>query len=355
MTRKLRVLVVDDSAVDRMLLTHILNSDTRLHVIGLADSGARAIALASRLNPDVIVMDVTMPDMDGLATTARIMQTRPVPIVICTGLHSSDPTISFRAIEAGALALVGKPEGVGHADHAMLARALADTVVLMSEIKLIRRWSRSTGGLPVVARPSRPSAAPARRAARVVGIGASTGGPPVLQTILSRLPPDLPMPLLIVQHIAPGFLPGLASWLQLASGFPVEIARQHDCPRPGRAYLAPDHCHLGLSATGSILLEYGEPVDRLRPAVSHLFRSLAATPFAADVVGVLLTGMGSDGAEELKLLQDRGATTIAQDADSSVVHGMPGEAIRLGGATHVLSPEKIARLLGELARTGNPG
>lgn len=350
MTKKLNVIVVDDSAVDRMLLVHILNSDPRLHVIRTAGSGAEAITLNASLAADVIVMDVTMPDMDGLETTSRIMQSKPVPIVICTGLHSTDPSISFKAIEAGALALVGKPRGVGHADYRTIARSLADTVVLMSEVKLIRRWSRLRQVPRVAADLPRAITLRPRVAAKYVLIGTSTGGPPVLHTILSRLPPDFPAPILIVQHISPGFLPGMAAWLQGATGFPVRIARHHETPLPGHAYLAPDGCHMGLNAAGAIVLSDEEPLDRLRPAVANLFRTVAETSFADSVIGVLLTGMGSDGAEELKTLRYLGATTIAQDEESSVVHGMPGAAIRLGGATHVLSPENIAVMLRDLMR-----
>lgn len=354
MARKLKVLVVDDSPVDRMFLTHLLNADPRIQVIGAAANGATAIELNEQLDPEVIVMDVTMPDMDGLETTAHIMHSKPAPIVICTSLHSTDPTISFKAIEAGALALVGKPEGLEHRDHHQLARALADTVVTMSEVKLVRRWPRLRPGASEAGGKPRRSPTASRGPVRLIVIGTSTGGPPVLQTILSRLPRDFPVPLLIVQHIAPGFLPGMASWLQLSTGFRVRIAQHHERPLPGHAYLAPDNVHMGVNAAGLIVLEDGPPEGGLRPAVSRLFASVAKSSFASDTVAVLLTGMGGDGAEELLALRNLGAITIAQDAESSVVHGMPGEAIRLGGATHVLPPESIAAVLGDFVRDRTP-
>jgi two-component system chemotaxis response regulator CheB len=349
MTKKLKVLLVEDSPVDQMLLAHILNSDSRLQVIGMADSGAKAIAFNERFDPDVIVMDVTMANMDGLETTARIMQSKPVPIVVCTGLHATDPTVSFRAIEAGALAMIGKPEGPEHKDYHALARSLTDTVVLMSEVRVIRRWPRFRPDRRAVPEKANSVAPRPKAPVKLIAIGASTGGPPVLQTLLARLPLDLPMPLLIVQHIAPGFLHGMVSWLQLTTGFPVRIAQHNARPLPGHAYLAPDSRHLGVNAAGTLVLSGEAPVNGLRPAVSHLFRSLAATSFAAEVVAVLLTGMGSDGAVELKALKDLGAITIAQDAESAVVHGMPGEAIRLGGVSLVLSPNNIAFTLCQLA------
>jgi two-component system chemotaxis response regulator CheB len=184
----------------------------------------------------------------------------------------------------------------------------------------------------------------------VVGIGASTGGPPVLQGILSALPRDFPAPLIIVQHIARGFLPGMVEWLNQTTGLHVHVAAHGATPEPGHAYLAPDDFHLGVSATGKLALSREAPQAGLRPAVSCLFRSLAEN-FGAQAVGVLLTGMGRDGADELKRLRDLGALTIAQDRDSSVVHGMPGAAIELGAATQVLPADRIASaLIAELAR-----
>jgi two-component system chemotaxis response regulator CheB len=183
-----------------------------------------------------------------------------------------------------------------------------------------------------------------------VGIGASTGGPPVLQAILSALPRDFPAPILIVQHIARGFLPGMVEWLGQTTGQHVHIAAHGAVPLPGHAYIAPDDFQLGVSSGGRLTLARDEPENGLRPSVSWLFRSLADNQ-GSGAVGVLLTGMGKDGAAELKRMRDRGSMTIAQDRESSVVHGMPGEAIALDAATQVLSPDRIAAaLITELAR-----
>jgi two-component system chemotaxis response regulator CheB len=188
-----------------------------------------------------------------------------------------------------------------------------------------------------------------------VGIGASTGGPLVLQTILTGLPKDFSVPLLIVQHIAQGFLPGLVDWLNQTTGVKVHIAAHGTAILPGHAYLAPDGLHMGLSGRGHIALSGAEAEGGLRPSVAHLFRSLTRC-CGTDAVGVLLTGMGKDGAEELKRMKDIGAVTIAQDRASSVVHGMPGEAIALGAATFVLPAQQIASALVALVdRRAVPG
>jgi two-component system chemotaxis response regulator CheB len=180
--------------------------------------------------------------------------------------------------------------------------------------------------------------------ARAVVIGASTGGPIALQRILAGLPDNFAVPILIVQHMAHGFAGGFVEWLSKSARFPVRVAALGERLLPGRAYVAPDGVHLGLSADSRVLLSKAAPEHGMCPSVSFLFRSAEAA-FGANLVGVLLTGMGEDGVEELKQLKDAGGITIAQDEESSVVHGMPGQAIKIGAATHVLSPEHIARVL----------
>jgi two-component system chemotaxis response regulator CheB len=206
---------------------------------------------------------------------------------------------------------------------------------------------------PLPAPPARAQPALTAGAIQVVGIGASTGGPPALQTILAALPRDFPAPLLVVQHIAQGFLAGMAEWLRNTTGWRVQIAAHGVSPLPGHVYLAPDDFHMGVSPGGAIQLSRQPPENHVRPAVSYLFRSLAAT-YGARAAGVLLTGMGADGAHELKMLKDAGAVTFAQDRESSIVHGMPGVVIAAGGATHVLPPQKIAETLNGLVGASKP-
>ena len=340
--RKIAVLVVDDSAVSRDLLTHVLSSDPGIEVIGCVRSGAEAVAALRERKPDVVTMDIHMPGMDGYEATRLIMESLPLPIVIVSASFEPENVAKmFRALEAGAVAGIEKPPGPADPAYAERARKLIDTVKAMAEVRVVRRWTRAR----LAARAAEPPVV-TRRAAeiRLVAIGASTGGPPVLQTVLAGLPRPCPVPVIIVQHISAGFVQGLADWLSATTGLPTRLAQHGEIARPGTAYLAPDGCQMSVGKDFQIVCEDGPAEHGLRPSASFLFRSLARR-FGAQAAGVLLTGMGQDGAEELKLMRDAGAVTFAQDKESSVVHGMPGEAIRLGAATHVGNPERIAATL----------
>jgi len=347
----IKVLVVEDSPVVREFLANILGSDPGIRVVGTADNGEEALDAVKHHRPDVITMDIHMPKMDGLEATRRIMETHPTPIVIVSG--SSDPRenmTTFRAMEAGALAVLRRPAGIGHPDYEATAKELVQTVKLMAEVKVVRRWPqvRREPVLPVAIKPVTGETAKIK----VIAIGASTGGPPVLQTILAMLPQDLPVPVLIVQHMATGFITSFVEWLAQSSGLPVHVATHGEYLAPGHAYVAPDEFQMKVEHGGRIVLTSDEPESGLRPSVSYLFRSLAEV-YGGGVVAGLLTGMGRDGAEELRQLREKGAVTFAQDKDSSVVHGMPGEAIRLDAATFILTPGKIAAVLTDLARNKN--
>lgn len=343
--------MVEDSPVVRELLVHILGADPGIRVVGTAHDGEQAIEAIARNQPDVITMDVHMPKMNGLDATRRIMETCPTPIVVVSG--STDPrevATTFEAMEAGALAVLRRPAGPGHPDHEATARELVQTVKLMSEVKVVRRWSRARREA-AVPRPARARLDRAPGKYKIVALGASTGGPPVLQTILSQLPKDFPAPVLIVQHMAAGFVRGFIEWLAHSSRLPIHLAVHGEVILPGHAYVAPDEFQMKAERGGRIALTREPPENGLRPSVSCLFRSVAEA-YGGDAVAGLLSGMGRDGAEELRLLKDKGAITFAQDKHSSVVHGMPGEAIKLDAATFVLAPEKMAATLTSLANNG---
>ncbi len=343
----IKVLIVEDSPVVREFLVHILSSDKKIQVIGTANNGKEAIEAVKRRKPDIITMDITMPMMNGFDATRRIMETNPTPIVIVTGTYDTKEAATiFRAMEAGALAIVPRPEGIGHPGHKAAADELIRTVKLMSEIKVVRRWHRPgrKTKIPAVMPLVRVEPGKIEAEVRIVAIGASTGGPLALLTILSRLPKDFPVPVLVTQHMAAGFIHGFAEWLGQRSDLPVHVATHGEHILPGHIYIAPDGSHMGVRIGGQVILSKDEPENSLRPSVSYLFRSIVDL-YGQNAAGVLLTGMGQDGAEELKRLKEKGAVTIAQDKESSVVHGMPGQAIKLDAATYVLSPEGIATAL----------
>ena len=346
----IRVLVVDDSPVAREMLTHILNSDAGIEVIGSAANGREAVEFVRRNTPDLITMDIHMPQMDGFEATRTIMETNPVPIVMVTG--SSDMReleASFRAIEVGALTVRQKPQGIGHPDHEKEAGNLITTVKLMSEIKVVRRWLRSGDRRPIQRGESVPDVISPPAEVKVVAIGASTGGPPVIEKILTQLPKDFSPPVLIVQHMAEGFIRGFAEWLGQTSSLPVHVPFHGSMTRPGHVYIAPDGMQMKMDAAGRISCRSDGPENGLRPSVSYLFRSVAEV-FGQNAAGVLLTGMGKDGAAELKLMKEKGAVTIAQNGETSAVFGMPGEAVRLNAAKYVLPVDKIAMVLTNIAR-----
>lgn len=345
----IKVLVVDDSPVVAQLLTHVLNSDCRMRVVGVVSNGEEAVEAAKKVQPDVITMDIHMPKMDGFEATRRIMESCPVPIVIVSGsLATNEVATNFRAIEAGALAVAQQPKGIGHPHFEAMANQLLQTVRLMSEVKVVRRWPRSryAAGLPAA---SHVLSNRSPGTVRAVVMGASTGGPLVLQTILAGLPKDFSVPILIVQHMTPGFVYGFVEWLERSSGFPIKVASPGESIEPGRAYVAPDTLHMGIRSDDCIHLSSDPPENGMRPAVSYLFRS-AAEAFGSKVIGVLLSGMGKDGVDELKVLKDMGAVTLVQDKESSVVFGMPGQAMEIGAATHTLPPEAICRMLASLVK-----
>lgn len=351
----IKVLIVDDSASMRLFLEQIFSADPGIEVVGTAKNGTEALAAVERLAPDVITMDIYMPQMNGLEATRQIMETHPTPIIILSGnLETEETMYSFRALEAGALTALAKPRGFGHPDHEPEISSLVQKVKLMAEVKVVKRWPQMRKAPVAAAAPTAPSpavmiGADAPAQLQAVAIGASTGGPVVIQSILAGLSRTFPLPVLIVQHMAPGFTPGFAEWLALSSALPVHIARQGECLLPGHVYIAPDESHMLIEPGGRIALGTAPPENGMRPAVSALFRSVADV-YGKSVIGVLLTGMGRDGVQELLVMKQRGAITIAQDQASSVIYGMPGEAVSLGAATHVLSPDRIVTTLEQLAR-----
>ena len=347
----IRILVVEDSQTVQKMLVAALEADPQIQVVGTAASGEAAFEAAGRLRPDLVTMDINLPGMDGFQATRAIMSHCPTPIVIVTGkLDPKDSATLFRVMEAGALMVLAKPAPPGSPEHAESVARLVHHLKLMSEIKVVRRiFPEAAGGqLPGQGRAAVPPPAlplpPPGGPIRMVGIGASTGGPPLLQQLLSSLPADFGAAVLVVQHMAEGFTENFVAWLQQSSSLPVLLAEQGMPVLPGQVLVAPDGFHLELGPGDRVVLSCAPPESGLRPSVSALFRSLA-TRCGSQCAGVLLTGMGSDGARELKLIRERGGVTVAQDRESSVVFGMPGAAVRLNAAAYILPPGEIIELL----------
>jgi len=349
----IKVLIVEDSRVAQEFLAHVLGTDPAIQVVGLVSDGEEALQAVKEKRPDVVTMDIHMPRMDGFQATRLIMENVPTPIIIVSASSGAkEVTSTFQAMEAGALAVVLLPPGFGHPEHKAAVQELLRMVKMMSEIKMVRRFARPVkAALPVM---PHGLTLPADKVIQLVAIGTSTGGPPVLNKILSLLTAQLPVPLLIVQHITTGFTEGFVDWLGTSSKFPLHIAQHGVKPLAGHGYVAPDGFHLGIASGPRIVLSNHAPENGLRPAVAYLFRT-AAQVLGPCAVGVLLTGMGRDGARELKEMKDRGAITIAQDEASSIVYGMPGEAAKLGAATYILPPEGIAAMLASLVRKVGEG
>ncbi len=340
----IKLLIVEDSPVIRDFLGYIFSMDSEIEIIGYAGDGIEAIEKVKELSPNVVTMDINMPKMNGLDATKAIMSKYPVPIVIVSGSENiSEIGNSFDAIEAGALSVMPRPVGLGHPDFEASSKELIRTVKAMSEVKVVRRWIRNAEMHSHI-KYKNPAAK-----IKFVLIGASTGGPVILQSILAEMPKDFSLPILIVQHMSEGFISGFAEWLNLSSKLLVHIAANGELILPGNVYAAPDKTHMGVNSNGKIILEASNPINGHIPSVSYLFRS-AAENFGSGAIGILLTGMGKDGAAELKLMRDNNAITIAQDKGSSVIFGMPGEAVRLEAASHVLPPDKIISFLLEFDR-----
>ncbi|MDI6692606.1 MAG: chemotaxis response regulator protein-glutamate methylesterase [Anaerosomatales bacterium] len=337
-----RVLVVDDSLVAREMLTQILQSDPEIEVVGVASNGVEAVEAVARLKPDLVTMDIHMPKMDGISAVEQIMAYTPTPIlVVSSSVHGEGVGRAFDALSAGALEVMKKPEPRDWAELDRIASELIRKVKLLSRVRVIThiRGRRAAG------RPSAPAPVPVREPGTVslVAIGSSTGGPSALMSVLAPLPADFPAPIVIAQHIADGFIPGLVSWLDAACKIAVRAAEDGETVQPGTAYLAPTGLNL---AVETLTLRFKKPGERQLyiPSADTLFESVAKT-HGASAIGVLLTGMGDDGARGLKSLHDAGALTIAQDEATSTVFGMPKAAIEMGAARKVLPVQQIADAL----------
>ncbi|MCR6632288.1 MAG: chemotaxis-specific protein-glutamate methyltransferase CheB [Magnetospirillum sp.] len=346
MSNKIRVLIVEDSLVVRELLKHIIGSDPRFDVVAAVESAEEGLSLLEVVEPDIISLDIRLPGMNGLDATLQIMAKRPTPIVVvAANVDDDELNIAMNALRAGALAVVEKPVGVTNAAFEAMAHHLCTQLAIMSQVKVVRqgidRGLRfGTAEPPVVAR--RPA-----QGFSMVGIVSSTGGPQALVQLLSSLNAGFPLPILLVQHITASFLEGFVSWLAGVTSFDVRIAQAGEVPEPGKVYVPPPDRHMVLKG-GKLALMDTPPLHSQRPSGSVLLSSLAKD-VGRRAIGVVLTGMGSDGADGMAELHKAGGHTIAEDESTCVVYGMPAAAAKLGAVKDMLPLPGIAPRLAQLA------
>ncbi len=348
---KIKVLIVDDSALVRQMLTKILNSAPDLEVVGAAADPYIAREKIKRLNPDVLTLDVEMPRMDGLAFLSNLMRLRPMPVVMISALTQQGADITLQALEYGAIDFISKPQ----IDIAQTFESYSDEIISKirtaagakvrplkllpdSVLKVAPKYSAD-----VILSHNQSTKRHFRTTEKIVAIGASTGGTEAIKVLLIQMPAHAPG-IVISQHIPATFSTSFAVRMNQLSAMTVYEAEDNQVILPGHVYIAPGGCHLLVERDGSryiTRLHQGNPVNRHRPSVDVLFRSIAQN-VGPNAIGVILTGMGDDGARGIKEMHDVGAITVAQDEHTSVVWGMPGEAIKRGGIDYVLPLYKIA-------------
>lgn len=345
----IKVLLVEDSPIALEILSRLLSSSSEIKVVGKAHNGKEALELIPKSQPAVICTDLHMKEMDGLAFTQHIMATDPRPIlVISNSVHKHNTQTIFQLLEAGALDVFPKPSTGLVSDYQQVGRDLIGKIKLLAGVTVFTKRQPSVNQINSATSLLHSSTARqsmnVNSSIRIVTIGASTGGPQALHKILAQLPANFPFPVICTQHISEGFLQGLIDWLGSECKLKVKIAQSGDSPHSGTVYFAPERCHLELDTMGRFICSLSSPVDGHCPSITVVFQSVAKF-YGRGTAGVLLTGMGKDGATGMQAIASAGGMTIAQDEKSSVIFGMPKEAIALGAAQHILPIGEIAPFL----------
>lgn len=327
-------------------LKRFLEADERFTVVATSSVPEDTMKLISKLKPDVVALEYGTADFDGVSIAGKIMGNTPVPIVLLgVSADALQKDNSISVLNAGAVTAVSLPDPENPVAFQKSCETFKQTLALMSEIKVVRRIKRRsfTEFLPDASEEHSAKI-------KLIAIGASTGGPQIIETILSRLTPGFSVPIVVVQHITSGFIEGFTSWLNMTAKVHVQLASDGDLLKPGNCYIAPDNYHLEVINAGSICLTGGEPVHSAKPSISVLFKSISMR-CASHTVAIALTGMGKDGSAELGMIRQNGGTTIAQDMESSLIFGIPGEAIRLNAAQYIFNPDQIISFLNNVHST----
>jgi len=343
----IRVMVVDDTSTVRDMLTAIMHTAGDIEVVGTASNGKDAIRIVKRIHPDIVTMDIDMPQMNGMEAIQHIMREAPTRIIVVSGLMHNEVELTFKAIQTGAVTAIRTPK----LSDPETCNQLIQTIRLMADVPVVHRWDKKKEHKILQAMPAESLPIDERdfRDISIIGIAASTGGPGAVATILRPLSAHFSIPILVVQHVTKGFATGMANWLNGETKLKVSLAKSGDIPHSGTVLLAPDDQHMSVTANGRVELNQQAPYKSLRPSANYLFHSLARY-YGPRALGIILTGMGDDGAEGLKAMRQAGAKTIAQDEQSSVVFGMPREAILIEAAGQVCSLEQIAVILKDIGQ-----
>ncbi len=352
----INVLVVDDSPVSRDLLTYIIESDPSLRVVAKAENGEEAIKLVQQHRPNVVMMDIVMPIMNGFEATRHIMEVYPIPIIIVSGIYNPQEVDQcYQAISAGALAILEKPTGIRDPRYAEMAYAITQAIKSLAEIKIkasshLVVQSQAKAAPPATSAPKPLTSIHGDVPLEIIGIGASIGGPQALYTILSKFPAAFPASFLVVQQISTGFTKGLVDWLSTSCALKVKLAQNKELIMPGTVYIAPDNFHMEVMKGNFIQLIDAPPEHGLRPSIGHLFQSMAKN-LGSKSVGILLSGRGVDGVDGLLAIKKQGGKTIVQDEDSSVMFDKPQKAIQAGAVSHITPLSQITHTIETLIKT----
>ncbi|MBU3538686.1 chemotaxis protein CheB [Polynucleobacter sp. UK-Gri1-W3] len=342
-TTPIRVLLVEDSALQLHIIKSVLDADPLIDVVGTATNGAEALAMLPNLKPDVICTDYHMPVMDGLEFIEKAVRVYPCPILVLSISVQPDQVDNiFKLLTAGAIDVMAKPKASGGVIGGEDGKRLIEKIRIINGVKYIKKKSRQALPLPhpncFIPRIVKP---------KIIAIGASTGGPQALEVLIPELKDTFSIPIVCIQHISRGFLMGMLTWLRSKSSLTIEIAEEGGIPLPGHLYFPPEGMHLAFGADGHFVLSLPQEEDIYCPSIDKLFLSIAQV-YRDSAVGVILSGMGRDGAEGMKLIFENGGDTVAQDEESSIIFGMPAVAILEGAVCRILPPKEIAAYLNGL-------